>query len=39
MITRASLLYKEGKVQEAQALYNEISQLNKSNGNVLLKTV
>lgn len=39
MITRASLLYKEGKVQEAQALYNEISQLNKSNGNVLVKTV
>lgn len=39
MITRAGLLYKEGKVQEAQALYNEISQLNKSNGNVLVKTV
>lgn len=38
MITRAGLLYKEGKVQEAQALYNEISQLNKSNGNVLVKT-
>lgn len=39
MMARASLLYKEGKVQEAQALYNEISQLNKSNGNVLVKTV
>lgn len=38
MMARASLLYKEGKVQEAQALYNEISQLNKSNGNVLVKT-
>lgn len=38
MMARASSLYKEGKVQEAQALYNEISLLNKANNNVLVKT-
>lgn len=38
MMARASSLYKEGRVQEAQALYNEISLLNKANNNVLVKT-
>lgn len=31
MMARASALYKEGKIQEAQALYSQISLLNKSN--------
>ena len=37
LLSKAGTLYHEGKVDEAQALYDKVSQINKAKGNVLVK--
>ena len=37
LLSKAGTLYHEGKVDEAQALYDKVSQINKAKVNVLVK--
>lgn len=37
LLSKAGALYHEGKVDEAQALYDKVSQINKNKENVLVK--